>query len=361
MADALVERRPTARFFCHRCNIEFEDVLQDYTCPYCASGFIEQLENEAEGHGLSGDDFSDADMSNLEDMSNIDEMSNLDDSDDLNQSTPPMLNDLAFFMSGGRLRGPARRQTLMEELVWMIGGVRPGTGAVTAGAPFVFVGAPGDYVFGGEGLDAVVTQLLGQLENAGPPPLPRDQLASLPSESVSADQAAANTSCSVCWENFLEGESISRLECEHVFHSACIRPWLQLHATCPICRRSLLPDAPAADAAPLPDTPPHFIEDSPPSSPTRNMNLASLPRVLLRRIPRSQVSGPQTQTWDSLADSSSSSGSTTTTSSVTAGGVWAPQARSTSNSTGTNSTTSLNSSNERELRERQYNMDIDYD
>lgn len=28
MADALVERRPTARFFCHRCNIEFEDVLQ---------------------------------------------------------------------------------------------------------------------------------------------------------------------------------------------------------------------------------------------------------------------------------------------------------------------------------------------
>ncbi|CAK1580818.1 unnamed protein product [Parnassius mnemosyne] len=344
MADALVERRPTARFFCHRCNIEFEDVLQDYTCPYCASGFIEQLENEAEGHGLSGDDFSDADMSNLEDMSNIDEMSNLDDSDDLQQSTPPMLHDLAFFMSGGRLRGPARRQTLMDELFWMIGGVRPGTGAVTAGAPFVFVGAPGDYVFGGEGLDAVVTQLLGQLENAGPPPLPTDQLASLPSETVSADQAAANTSCSVCWDNFLEGESISRLECEHVFHSACIRPWLQLHATCPICRRSLLPDAPDADAAPQPESP-----------------TPSLPRVLLRRIPRRQVSGPQTQMWDSLADSSSSSGSTSTTSSVTAGGVWAPQARSTSNSTGTNSTTSLNSSNERELRERQYNMDIDYD
>ncbi|XP_026326186.1 E3 ubiquitin-protein ligase RNF115-like [Hyposmocoma kahamanoa] len=250
MADALVERRPPARFFCHRCNVEFEDVLQDYTCPYCASGFIEQLENEAEAPA-SGDDFSDADMSNLDDMSTIDEMSNLDDSDDMHQSTPPMLNDLAFLMSGGRLRGAGRRETLMEQLVWMIGGARPGTGAVAAGAPFVLVGAPGDYVFGGEGLDAVVTQLLGQLENAGPPPLPRDQIAAIPNEPVTAEQAATNTSCSVCWEAFTIGETISRLDCGHIFHSTCISPWLQLHATCPICRRSLLPAAPA-DAEPPP-------------------------------------------------------------------------------------------------------------
>lgn len=58
--------------------------FQDYTCPYCASGFIEQLENEAEAPA-SGDDFSDADMSNLDDMSTIDDMSNLDDSDDMHQ------------------------------------------------------------------------------------------------------------------------------------------------------------------------------------------------------------------------------------------------------------------------------------
>ncbi|CAH2049069.1 unnamed protein product, partial [Iphiclides podalirius] len=362
MADALVERRPIARFFCHRCNIEFEDVLQDYTCPYCASGFIEQLENEAEGIGLSGDDFSDADMSNIDDISNIDEMSNLDDSDDLHQSTPPMLNDLAFFMSGGRLRGPGRRQTLIEELMWLMAGANP-PGTLTAGAPFVFVGAPGDYVFGGEGLDAVVTQLLGQLENAGPPPLPREQLAALPTENVSAEQAAANTACSVCWDNFLEGEAISRLECEHIFHSACIRPWLQLHATCPICRRSLLPEAPAAapaDPANPPNPPNPANPDQatlPAGSPT-----PSLPRVLLRRIPRRQASGPQTQTqtWHTPAESSGSSVSSSTTSSVTAGGVWAPQVRFATNPSGTNSSASLNSS-AGGGSERQYNMDIDYD
>ncbi|GBP87260.1 E3 ubiquitin-protein ligase RNF115 [Eumeta japonica] len=205
MADAMVERRPTARFFCHRCNVEFEDVLQDYICPYCASGFIEQLEaTETEGSALSGDvsDVSDADMSNL------------DDTDEFHQ-----------VLTGA----VARRRSL--------------------------VGAPGDYVVGGEGLDAVVTQLLGQLENAGPPPLPRDQIAALPREDVTPEQAAADTTCSVCWETFKQGEQVSRLECEHTFHSACIEPWLRLHATCPICRRSLLSadaptPAPAAPTAP---------------------------------------------------------------------------------------------------------------
>lgn len=56
------------------------------------------------------------------------------------------------------------------------------------------------------GLDAVVTQLLGQLENAGPPPLPREQIAQIQTVQVTEEQVAANTSCSVCWENFNTGE-----------------------------------------------------------------------------------------------------------------------------------------------------------
>lgn len=46
-------------------------LFQDYRCPYCASGFIEQLESEAESSALSGDDFSDADMSNLDDSDDL--------------------------------------------------------------------------------------------------------------------------------------------------------------------------------------------------------------------------------------------------------------------------------------------------
>ena len=43
--------------------------------------------------------------------------------------------------------------------------------------------------------------------------------------------------CSVCWEDFVLGESVNQLRCEHIFHKDCITPWLELHATCPVCRK----------------------------------------------------------------------------------------------------------------------------
>ncbi|KAG7300489.1 hypothetical protein JYU34_016121 [Plutella xylostella] len=380
MADAMVDRRPAARFFCHRCNIEFEDILQDYVCPYCASGFIEQLEGDADG-SLLADDVSDADMSNL------------DDSDEMHQhSGHPMLNDLAFLMSGGgRLRGTARPESLLEQLVWTIGGGAPGGSLGGAGAPFVLVGAPGDYVFGGEGLDAVVTQLLGQLENAGPPPLSREHIAAIPTQQVTGDEVGADSSCSICWDNFQQGEKISKLDCEHIFHTSCIEPWLQLHATCPICRRSLLPEEPPAPApAPAPAEASNGTGNTQPPAASGSSSAASLglspllrrvdqlsavmqrladavdttagdrsvPRVLLRRLPASArrlVSGLQ-QTWDSPADSSSSSSSIMSTgSSVTAAGVWAPR------TTNSSSSTNGNSSSSEHDRTQSYNMDIDFD
>lgn len=361
MADAIVERRPATRFFCHRCNLEFEDVLQDYTCPYCASGFIEQLEAETEHIPLSAEDFSDADMSNIDDMSNLEDNEEIPH---LSQVMPPMLNDLAFLMSGGRLRGTGRRETLMEQLVLMIGGARQGSGATTAGAPFVLVGAPGDYVFGGEGLDAVVTQLLGQLENSGPPPLPREQIAALPSEVLTENHTAVNTSCSVCWENFEIGQTVSRLECSHVFHAACIAPWLQLHATCPICRHSLLPEEPVSAPASMPVTAP----DSAPSSDsapapatntaaatvatlaaTTDSPITSFSQLVLRRLPLRGGGAA----W-SVLGSSSSSGSVSSAASGTPAPAYPP---TTTSSNTSNSSSSLNSTE----HSSQYNMDIDYD
>ncbi|KAI8434465.1 hypothetical protein MSG28_012484 [Choristoneura fumiferana] len=294
MADALVERRPSARFFCHRCNVEFEDVLQDYRCPYCASGFIEQLESEAESSALSGDDFSDADMSNL------------DDSDDLAQSNShPMLSDLAFLMSGGRPR--YRHQKSVK-------------GAA-------------DVPCACRHLDATVRMLhcalLGQLENAGPPPLPREQIAAIPSEALTPEQAAANTSCSVCWENFQIGEMVSRLQCDHIFHSTCIEPWLQLHATCPICRRSLL-----AEDAPSEST----SEDgaSQPPRPPSATPSGSLPQVRLRRLARRRAGAGAGWTRGAEAEAEAE-----------AEARWP---------TDSSDTSSLNSADRQE-----YNMDIDFD
>ena len=43
----------------------------------------------------------------------------------------------------------------------------------------------------------------------------------------------------VTLQDFTEGEEVKLLECEHCFHSPCIVPWLELHGTCPVCRKEL--------------------------------------------------------------------------------------------------------------------------
>lgn len=34
-------------------------------------------------------------------------------------------------------------------------------------------------------------------------------------------------------------ENVRQLPCLHIYHEPCIRPWLELHGTCPICRQNL--------------------------------------------------------------------------------------------------------------------------
>ncbi|OPJ85672.1 hypothetical protein AV530_009229 [Patagioenas fasciata monilis] len=98
---------------------------------------------------------------------------------------------------------------------------------------------PGDYAWGQSGLDAIVTQLLGQLENTGPPPADKEKISSLPTVPVTQEQVEAGLECPVCKEDYAPAEQVRQLPCNHLFHSSCIVPWLELHDTCPVCRKSL--------------------------------------------------------------------------------------------------------------------------
>lgn len=44
----------------------------------------------------------------------------------------------------------------------------------------------------------------------------------------------------MCWEDFQIKENVRQLPCYHIYHDPCIRPWLELHGTCPICRQNLV-------------------------------------------------------------------------------------------------------------------------
>lgn len=46
-------------------------------------------------------------------------------------------------------------------------------------------------------------------------------------------------SCSICLEDFAEGEQVTSLPCFHQFHSLCVQPWLRQqgrNSTCPECK-----------------------------------------------------------------------------------------------------------------------------
>ncbi|KAI8874480.1 hypothetical protein GQ42DRAFT_112886, partial [Ramicandelaber brevisporus] len=43
--------------------------------------------------------------------------------------------------------------------------------------------------------------------------------------------------CSICLEQFAIGDMVRVLNCRHVFHTACIDPWLSTaSALCPLCK-----------------------------------------------------------------------------------------------------------------------------
>lgn len=51
--------------------------------------------------------------------------------------------------------------------------------------------------------------------------------------------AADETPCSICSDRLIDGVSLTRLPCGHVFHSNCTALWLNRANTCPECRYQL--------------------------------------------------------------------------------------------------------------------------
>jgi hypothetical protein len=44
-------------------------------------------------------------------------------------------------------------------------------------------------------------------------------------------------SCSICMDDLDEGQRVRAVRgCQHLFHAACVEPWLLSHGTCPMCR-----------------------------------------------------------------------------------------------------------------------------
>lgn len=99
-------------------------------------------------------------------------------------------------------------------------------------------GTTGDYVYSQTELDRVITELMEQHQGNAPPPAPKEVLEKLPKVKVEEQRVIDGEDCAVCKDELIIGEEVVQLPCKHVYHELCVKKWLEVHDTCPVCRRS---------------------------------------------------------------------------------------------------------------------------
>lgn len=89
----------------------------------------------------------------------------------------------------------------------------------------------GDYVFGEQAFNDLISRLFtAHVE----PPRPADQsvISSLPR----VRSRIFHKQCPVCLEDFEPGSEAVQLPCNHLYHEECLKPWMEEHNTCAVCR-----------------------------------------------------------------------------------------------------------------------------
>lgn len=45
--------------------------------------------------------------------------------------------------------------------------------------------------------------------------------------------------CAICLLPICVGDKVYVVPCPHLFHHACLQPWLQIQRRCPVCRQGI--------------------------------------------------------------------------------------------------------------------------
>jgi len=241
-------------FYCHRCNQQVRINLEEWQCAECQSGFVEELPaqprrtvTETAGlpgiMGLFGSRSSNSRNGPMGGMVRVSLTSQNSQSPRIRIGNQSQMSQNGFGISFG---GPGGSAQLRQDLQNMIQNI------------LVFGSSSGvnqgnfnmnDFAWGENGLDDIITQLLQQVEG-GAPPTPQTVMDSLKPQMFTKDIQSKSTQCSVCLCDFELSEEVIQLPvCGHVFHPPCIRNWLNLHNSCPICRSGLTDAAPSIGSA----------------------------------------------------------------------------------------------------------------
>jgi E3 ubiquitin-protein ligase AIP2 len=97
-----------------------------------------------------------------------------------------------------------------------------------------------------DNIDTMIPEILEDI-NAAPsvPPASKEVVAKLPVMTLTKEFLAKlekDAECAICKENLVAGDKMQELPCKHTFHPPCLKPWLDEHNSCPICRYELRTD-----------------------------------------------------------------------------------------------------------------------
>lgn len=247
-----MSNRPT--HWCYACRRPIRLRGEDIICPNCNDGFIQEISEIGDTlntYGIFGprlEDRQDRRFGMMEAMSAI-----------MRQQMAEMDSNPVFDIHGtqGASTVPVRRPSIGPRLIF--GSNMPADASESSGLN-VFVrggrriGADRPNFSGflvSPSLEALFEQLLRQNDSTrhGPPPAPQSAIDSMPVVKINRRHLHDDPHCPVCTDKFEVGSEAREMPCKHLYHAACIIPWLVQHNSCPVCRHPLPPQRGRSDNA----------------------------------------------------------------------------------------------------------------
>ncbi|XP_068639411.1 E3 ubiquitin-protein ligase AIP2-like [Aristolochia californica] len=152
--------------------------------------------------------------------------------------TPPNTpyKDSRFLFEGHLIVGPEPRPP-----AWLVSNRTNNFGPDAASAMLEKLVNTKLEISGLQDLDSVIEASLQEI-GVGPkkpPPASKEMVARLPIITITHEiwvKLGRETDCAVCRENLVIDDKMQELPCKLLFHPNCLKPWLDEHNSCPICR-----------------------------------------------------------------------------------------------------------------------------
>lgn len=90
-----------------------------------------------------------------------------------------------------------------------------------------------------EGNRSLESLLQSMAAKDGHPPATKASIEAMPSVEISEEEDSECVICLEDWEIVDDKRVAKEMPCKHKFHEKCIKKWLELHGSCPVCRYSM--------------------------------------------------------------------------------------------------------------------------